>query len=329
MTLEGRQVLVTGAGGFIGSHLVDALIRSGAKTRAMVHYNSRGDWGHLAALAPEVRQAADVVLGDIRDCSVVARAVERCQVVFHLAALIGIPYSYQAPQSYVQTNVEGTLNVLDACRQSAVDRLLVTSTSEVYGTAQYTPIDEQHPVHAQSPYAATKIGADHLAYSYYAAFGLPVVIVRPFNTYGPRQSARAVIPTIISQALAGDVIRLGSTTSVRDFLYVADNARGYLAAAQAESLLGEVVNLGTGEGVSIGQVVELVGRNLGRSLRVEAETERERPERSEVRQLLCSAQKARQRMGWQPQVSLEEGLARTIDWVASHRHEYQTDRYSI
>jgi NAD dependent epimerase/dehydratase len=330
MSLAGQRALVTGAGGFIGSHLTEALVRAGVHTRGLVHYNSRGDWGQLAQLDADVLGQIEVVLGDIRDRAAMHQAVAGCDLVFHLAALIGIPYSYQAVESYVDTNVHGTLNILEACRAHGVGRLLHTSTSEVYGTAQYTPIDEQHPLHAQSPYAATKIGADQLAYSYYAAFGLPVVIMRPFNTFGPRQSTRAVIPTIITQALAGDRIQLGSTSPVRDFLFVADNARGYLAAAEADAshVCGEVLNLGTGRGVTIGQVVELVGRHLGRPLEVVSSEERQRPEQSEVFQLLAAADKA-ERIGWRPEVALEEGLAKTIAWIDGHRGAYRVGKYSV
>src|SRR5262245_32651514 len=253
MSLQQKRVLVTGAGGFIGSHLTEALVRSGAAVRAMVHYNGRGDWGQIGLLPRDVQEKLEVVLGDVRDRTGVRKAVEGCEIVFHLAALIGIPYSYVAPQSYVETNIVGTLNVLEACRDCGVQRLLQTSTSEVYGTAQYTPIDERHPLHAQSPYAATKIGSDQLTYSYFAAFGMPIVVVRPFNTFGPRQSTRAVIPTIITQALASSEIQLGSTTPVRDFLFVRDTAHGFMAAADAriEKVAGEVINLGTGRGVTI------------------------------------------------------------------------------
>jgi dTDP-glucose 4,6-dehydratase len=329
MSLEGKRVLVTGAGGFIGSHLTEALVRAGAEVRAVVHYNSRGDCGHLGSVPAEVRRAIEVLPGDVRDRSLVRRAVEGRQHVFHLAALIGIPYSYHAPQSYVETNIVGTLNVLEACRDLGVERLLQTSTSEVYGTAQYTPIDERHPLHAQSPYAASKIGADQLAYSYYAAFGVPAVIVRPFNTFGPRQSARAVIPTIIAQALAGGEVHLGSTRPVRDFLFVADNARGFMAAAEAAGVCGEVLNLGTGRGVSVGRVAELIGKRLGRELIIRSDADRQRPEKSEVFELVCSAEKARQRLAWQPQCSLEEGLEQTIAWIDEHRAEYHSEHYSI
>ena len=329
MKPAGKQALVTGAGGFIGSHLATALVRAGVRTRALVHYNSRSDIGQLALVAPEVRESLEIIFGDVRDRAAVQSMIQGCDVVFHLAALIGIPYSYRAAESYVDTNILGTLNVLEACRDCEVERLVQTSTSEVYGTAQYTPIDEKHPLNAQSPYAATKIGSDQLAGSYWASFGLPVVIVRPFNTYGPRQSTRAVIPTIIAQALGGGEIKLGSISPIRDFLFVEDTARGFMAAADSEGTLGEVVNLGTGSGVTIGRVVELVGERLGRELVVKAHDERMRPEKSEVMELICSAEKAAAGIGWRATVSLEEGLGRTVEWIESHRDHYATDRYSI
>jgi len=328
MSLKGQRVLVTGAGGFIGSHLTDALTRGGAHVRAMVHYNCRDSRGHLDTLDPEVQQAIEVVAGDVCDARWMRHAVEGCDVVFHLAALIGIPYSYHAPQSYAATNFLGTLNVLEACRDCGVKRLVHTSTSEVYGTAQYTPMDEAHPLHAQSPYAATKLGADQLAYSYYASFGVPVVILRPFNTFGPRQSRRAVIPTVISQALAGDEGTLGNVDAVRDFLYVADNARGYMAAAVAEKAVGEVIQVGTGTAVTVGRVVELVGECLGKTLRVRTTEERRRPEKSEVRELICTPAKAEALLGWKPEVSLREGLEQTVRWIAEHP-EPATARYVI
>jgi dTDP-glucose 4,6-dehydratase len=331
MTLHGTSVLITGAGGFIGSHVTEALVRSGAKTRALVHYNAREDWGHLASLPADVLREIEVVSGDVRDRGVVRDAVRGRQVVFHLAALIGIPYSYQAAQSYVDTNVHGTLSVLEACRECGVERLVHTSTSEVYGTAQYTPIDECHPLHAQSPYAATKVAADQLAYSFFAAFGLPVVTVRPFNTYGPRQSTRAVIPTIITQALAGGGIALGSRKPVRDFLFVADTAAGFLAAAEAPSrnVLGEVINLGTGKGVTVGEVVDLVGRLVHRRLSVRTDRARYRPDKSEVQRLICDAGKARRLIHWRPRTRLEAGLRCTLDWIEAHRDQYRSGTYTI
>jgi dTDP-glucose 4,6-dehydratase len=329
MTVSGRKVLVTGAAGFIGSHLTELLVKEGAKVRAVVHYNGRGDLGNLAFLDAGVTRELDVILSDVRDRTAMRKAVEGCDLVFHLAALIGIPYSYQAPQSYVDVNIVGTLNLLEACRDVGVGRMVHTSTSETYGTAQYVPIDEKHPLHAQSPYAATKVAADQLAYSYYASFGTPVVTVRPFNTYGPRQSARAVIPTIISQALAGDQLKLGSLSPVRDFLFVRDTAKGFLAAATAPGVLGEVINLGTGAGVTVGEVVDRVAKRLGKKLHVTTSDDRVRPEKSEVLQLLCSAEKAGKLMGWTPTVDLDAGLAETIAYIEKHQDRYRPTVYAV
>jgi NAD dependent epimerase/dehydratase len=330
MSLRDKRVLVTGAGGFIGSHLAEALVRAGARTRALVHYNSRGDIGNIQYVDPDIRQGIEIMASDVRDRTGVRKAVEGCDIVFHLAALVGIPYSYYAPQSYVSINIGGTLNVLEACRDCRVGRLVHPSTSEVYGTAQYTPIDEKHPLHAQSPYAATKIAADQLAYSFFAAFQLPVVVVRPFNTFGPRQSARAVIPTIIAQALDRDEIILGSTEPVRDFLYVTDSALGFMAAAAApESVCGEVINLGSGRGTSIKHLVERIGAHLGRGLKVIESKDRLRPDRSEVLELICGAAQAKAQLKWQATVSLDEGLGRTIAWIHAHRELYRLDEYAI
>jgi dTDP-glucose 4,6-dehydratase len=329
MSWQGKQVLVTGAGGFIGSHLAEALVKAGARTRALVHYHARGDAGQLDGLEPAVRQQLEIVAGDVTDAVQMRELISGCDVVFHLAALIAIPYSYKAVASYLAANVQGTYNVLEACRARGVGRLVHTSTSEVYGTAQYVPIDEHHPLNAQSPYAATKIAADQLAASYHAAFGLPVVTVRPFNNFGPRQSARAVIPSIISQALASGRVELGSLDPIRDFLYVGDTARGYLAAGEVEGVCGRVYNLGTGRGVSIGQVVELVGQIMGRPLGVEGSATRLRPEASEVQRLICSAQRAADELGWRPEVSLEAGLERTLPWIDAHRELYRPGHYAI
>jgi NAD dependent epimerase/dehydratase len=328
--LAGKKVLVTGGGGFIGSHLVEALVRDGAQVRAVVHYNGRSDLGSLATVDEDVLRHVELLFSDVRDRTAMCQAVKGCSVVFHLAALIGIPYSYSAPQSYVDVNVNGTLNMLEACRDSSVERMLHTSTSEVYGTAQYTPIDERHPIHAQSPYAATKVGADQLAYSYFASFRTPVVTVRPFNTFGPRQSARAVIPTIITQALAGNELRLGSLTPIRDFLYVRDTARGFIAAAtSSDEALGEVVNLGTGVGVTIGDVVDRVGKIVGKKLNVTTNDDRLRPEKSEVLTLLCSAEKAKKLIDWTPKFDLESGLRETVEWIDKNRHRYRTGSYAV
>lgn len=324
-----NAALVTGAGGFIGSHLVEALIRAGSRVRALVHYNSAGRRGHLDDLPADVLGAVEIVAGDVADSACVHAAVRGCDQVFHLAALIGIPYSYRAPESYVRTNIGGTLNVLEACRDAGVSRLIHTSTSEVYGSPESIPIAESHRLHAQSPYAATKSAADMLALSYHASFRLPVTVIRPFNTYGPRQSARAVIPTIITQALATGSVTLGSTDTVRDFLFVADTVRGYLAAAATPGVDGTVIQLGTGVGTPIADVVQLVGTLLGRPLDIATDPQRVRPAASEVDRLICNADRARQLLGWTAQTDLRTGLARTIDWIRDHTGRYRTEEYSV
>lgn len=321
------SVLVTGAGGFIGSHLCESLVRLGAKTRAFVHYNSAGKHGWLED--SPVHDDIEVVLGDVRDANSLRRALRGIDVVFHLAALIGIPYSYEAAYSYVQTNIEGTLNVLQGALDSGVTRVVHTSTSEVYGSARQVPISEDHPLQGQSPYSATKIAADKLAESFYLSFGLPVVTVRPFNTYGPRQSARAVIPTIVTQALSNSIVRLGSLSPKRDFTYVEDTADGFIRAACSEKVIGTVVNLGSGREVSIGELAELIFRLSGRPCKIEAEINRKRPEKSEVVQLLADNRKARHMMGWQPRCSLEEGLTQTIAWIQNNKKIYKVGTYAI
>lgn len=330
MNWKNVPVLVTGAGGFIGSHLAEELARRGAKVRALVRYNSRGHWGFLEELAPELARRVEIVSGDITDPHFAMSLVEGRRVIFHLAALIAIPYSYQAPASFVAANVNGTLNLLEAVRRRRIDAFVHTSTSEVYGTALYTPIDEKHPLQGQSPYSASKIGADHLAESFYRSFGVPVAIARPFNTYGPRQSARAVIPTIICQLLAGaDTLRLGALSPVRDFNFVADTVAGFLAVAQSPRSIGEAINLGSGRGVSIGQTARLVMKLTGRKARVETDRRRLRPEKSEVLRLLCDNRKAGRLLGWKPRYSLEEGLAQTIDYVRRHPERYKAGLYAI
>jgi NAD dependent epimerase/dehydratase len=309
------RVLVTGAAGFIGSHLVEELLRRGARVRAFARYNSAGRAGWLDELPAPAADRLEVFFGDIRDARAVRQAAEGCARIFHLAALIGIPYSYLAPDSYVEVNIQGTLNVLNAARDLGVERTVVTSTSEVYGTALYTPIDERHPLQAQSPYSATKIGADQLAVSYHRAFGLPVSIVRPFNTYGPRQSARAVIPTIIGQALAADEVRLGSLTPVRDLVFVGDTVAGFLAVADCPGCVGRVVNLATGVGVTVKELADRILRLAGRRLPVVEARERVRPENSEVFQLIGSAAAAEELAGWKARTPLDEGLARTLEWA--------------
>lgn len=330
MGWKGTRVLVTGAGGFIGSHLVEALVRRGAAVRAFVHYNSRNDWGQLDRAPKSVRSSVDVVAGDVRDPFFVHTAAEGREVVFHLAALIPIPYSYQAPQSFIETNVLGTLNVLEACRAAGVARLVHTSTSETYGTAQRVPMDETHPLQPQSPYAASKIGADALVESYARSHGVPAVTVRPFNTYGPRQSARAVIPAIAVQALAARRrIAVGSLKPVRDFSYVSDTVSGFLSAAELDDACGEVFNVGTGEGVAIGEVGRAIIDLCGNGARLVRDKQRVRPASSEVMRLVCDSSKLRQRTGWRPRVALHEGLERTLEFVSRHLGEYKADLYAV
>ncbi|MGW9045538.1 GDP-mannose 4,6-dehydratase [Streptomyces lydicus] len=328
-TWSGRRVLVTGAEGFIGSTLVDLLVEAGAEVRAFVHYKPYAEKGHLARyLGPG--SPVEMLAGDVRDAGRVRDAVAGCDTVFHLAALIGIPYSYDSPGAYVQTNVVGTENVAEACRQHAVRRLVHTSTSEVYGTALTAPIGEDHPLQPQSPYSASKIGADMMALSHWHAFELPVTVVRPFNTYGPRQSARAVIPTILAQLHSGArQIKLGSLTPTRDFTYVTDTAAGFLALADCDRALGQVVNLGTGREIAIGALAEALIAASGRDAEVVVDPARLRPSGSEVERLLSDNSRARRWASWQPEVSLEEGLKRTSAWVAENLHLFAADRYQV
>ena len=324
-----KRVLVTGAAGFIGSHLCELLVREGFSVRAYVHYNSYGRWPNLEQISADTRKDIEIVAGDVADSGSISKAIEGCEWVFHLAALIGIPYSYLAPASYVQTNVIGTLNVLDACRTHDVQRLLHTSTSETYGSAQYVPIDEKHPLVGQSPYSATKIGADKLAESYWLSFGTPVTTVRPFNTYGPRQSQRAIIPTIIAQAMKAQTVKLGNLDPVRDLTFVTDTARGFLAAARSDRAKGETVNLGVGSGVSIRELVERIGKLVGRKLEVEQENARMRREGSEVVRLVSNNEKARSLMAWKPEVDLDDGLAATLDHIRKYPQDYQPRGYVV
>ena len=325
----GKKVLVTGAGGFIGSHLVELLVREGHEVRALVRYNGRDDRGHLDRLPDEVKAAIEVHRGDLKDPEAIRKAVEGRAWVFHLGALIAIPYSYQNPLDVVQTNVVGTAHVLDASRANdAIERVVLTSTSEVYGTAQFVPITESHPLRGQSPYAATKIGADALGESYHRAFGLPVAILRPFNTFGPRQSARAIIPTIISQALTRPTIKLGSLDPRRDLTYVKDTANGFLAIARCEAAIGRVVNIGRGDDLTIGELVEKIAAILGRPIPVETDPVRVRPAASEVGRLLAGTTLAKELMGWSPRYSLDQALAETIDWVRENLHLFRPDAYT-
>jgi dTDP-glucose 4,6-dehydratase len=325
----GKTVLVTGAAGFIGSHLTEQLVRDGHRVRALVRYNGRDDRGHLADLHGEIRSEVEVHRGDLKDPEAVRRAVAGQDWVFHLGALIAIPYSYENPHDVVQTNVLGTAHVLDACRGSAaLARLVLTSTSEVYGTAQYVPIDEKHPLRGQSPYAATKIGADALGESYHRAFGLPVAILRPFNTFGPRQSARAIIPTIISQALTRPVVKLGRLDPRRDLTYVKDTVSGFMTIASCDAAVGRAINIGRGTDISIGDLVERIGKILGRPIVVETQTDRVRPAASEVERLLAGTTLAESLFEWKPRYSLDEGLAETISWIRDNLHCFRPAGYT-
>jgi len=327
--LEGKKVLVTGAGGFIASHLVERLVSEGAQVRAFVRYNSRGDVGLLRLLPMDVFSKVDVIAGDLRDVEAIRAAMKDVDTVFHLGALIAIPYSYLHPREVVETNVMGTLNVLMASRDMGARRIVHTSTSEVYGTAQYVPIDESHPLQGQSPYSASKIGADRIVESFYRSFDLPVVTIRPFNTYGPRQSARAVIPTIITQALTRDEVRLGSLDPSRDFTFVLDTVDGFVRGAQAEGVLGEEINLGNNATITIGELCERIFGILGKSPKIVTENRRVRPSKSEVLKLHASYQKAKSLIGWEPKVSLDEGLRQTIEWISLHLDHYQPDEYTV
>ena len=324
---KNKQVLVTGAGGFIGSHLAEELVREGAKVRAMVHYNALAQWGWLnhSDLASQI----EVYSGDITDRDSTRNAMEGRDVIFHLAALIAIPYSYRAPGSYVRTNIEGTMNVLQAARELKTPKVVHTSTSEVYGTARFVPISEAHPLQGQSPYSASKIGADKMAEAFHLSYGVPVTTVRPFNTFGPRQSARAVIPSIIAQCLKGQTVKLGSLTPTRDFNYVANTVDGFLKAGASEKSVGRAFNFGTGREISIGDLVQLISKLTGKAIDLQTEENRLRPEGSEVERLLADASAAREALGWTPVISLEEGLTRTIAWIEQNQAKYRADVYNV
>lgn len=327
MGLNGKRVLVTGAGGFIGSHLAERLVKAGAQVRAMVHYNALGTWGWLdrSDLAKEM----EIYAGDITDVGSVSRALKNTEIVFHLAALIAIPYSYLAPTSYVRTNMEGTLNILNATRDQGIGRVVHTSTSEVYGTAQSVPIKEKHPLQGQSPYSASKIAADKMAEAFYCSFDLPVVTVRPFNTFGPRQSARAVIPTIITQLLAGAELKLGNLHPTRDLNFVDNTVEGFLAAALAPKAIGQTINLGSGREISIGELAQLIGKLTGVPVEITQEQQRQRPETSEVERLLADNSLAKELLDWEPRVGLEQGLQNTIDWLKDNLNQYRTGEYAV
>ena len=322
------KTLVTGAGGFIASHLVEKLVEQGHDVRAFVRYNSHNLRGWLEDSL--CRDSVEIISGDVRDYDLVKSAVEGCDTVFHLAALIGIPYSYVSPLAYVRTNVEGTYNILQAARECNVGRIIHTSTSEIYGTAQYVPIDEAHPVNPQSPYAASKASADFLALSYHRSFGLPVTVVRPFNTYGPRQSARAIIPTVISQLLDGrETLSLGNLSPTRDLTFVSDTVSGFLAAAASPQTVGETVNLGTGREISIDDLVLKIARIMGREVKITSDEQRVRPAKSEVERLLSNPGKMQALTGWKADVSLDEGLARTVEWMKERRSLYKSGIYNV
>ena len=326
---EQKQVLVTGAGGFIGSHLTEALVKAGAKVRVFIRYNSRDGRGNLEDLEPGLLDQIEIIAGDLRDADVIDRTVKGCNAVFHLGALVGIPYSYKNPREVVETNIMGTFNVLTAARDHGVERIVHTSTSEVYGSALYVPIDESHPLQGQSPYSASKIGADKLAESFYASYDLPVVTVRPFNCYGPRQSARAVIPTLITQALACEEIRLGNTDTLRDFTFVTDTAEGFIKAAQSQKGFGKVINIGSGREITIGQLAQIIINTIQCTAKIVVDEARVRPSRSEVSRLLADNRLAKETIGWEPRVSLEEGVKRTVAWVAAHMNRFQIGKYQI
>ena len=329
MSLAGKRVLITGAGGFIGSHLTEELVKSGAGVTAFVKYNSRNDWGLIEELPAEVRSEVEITAGDLKDADAVRRACKDKQIIFHLGALIAIPYSYLNPRDHIETNVIGTLNIMTGAREAAVERVVHTSTSEVYGTARYTPIDEEHPLQGQSPYSASKIAADKVAESFHLSYELSVSTVRPFNTYGPRQSARAVIPTIISQALTSPQVRLGSLKPERDLLFVKDTARGFIMAADNEATIGEVVNLGSGKKISIGELADRIIALIGKDCKIVQEENRVRPGASEVMVLMADTKKAKKMLGWEPLNDLDSGLKATIDYVRSNLSKFKPEIYNI
>jgi dTDP-glucose 4,6-dehydratase len=328
MTNKGRA-LVTGAAGFLGSHLVEELIDRGYQVRCFIRYTSTNNRGFLSDLPVEKCAEVEIIAGDLRDGEAIRQAAQATDVIFHLAALVGIPYSYMHPLEVIETNVMGTVNVLVAARDQGVGRVIHTSTSEVYGTAQYVPIDEEHPLQGQSPYSASKIGAEKLVESFHASFGLPTTVIRPFNIFGPRQSARAVIPTIITQALAKEEIRLGNFDATRDFTYVQDTVNGFIMASESDAAIGKLFNIGSNYEISIGEIAEKIIRLIGRDVSLAQEEKRLRPTKSEVQRLWAENRFARETFGWSPQVSLDEGLERTICWIANHLDKYRVGEYTV
>lgn len=328
MDLIQKRVLVTGAGGFIGSHLVEKLVSLGARVRCFVRYRGDGGIGELENLSKEILEKIEIVRGDLKNVDSVKRAIKNIEVVFHLGALIAIPYSYEDPRDFIETNVLGTLNILRNCQEENVEKIIITSTSEVYGTAIYSPIDEKHPLQPQSPYSASKIAADNIALSFYRTYNLPVTIIRPFNTFGPRQSTRAVIPTIITQALTKDSIKLGSLSPKRDFNFVEDTVEGFIKIAESDNSEGKVINIGSGKTISIGGIIEIIKKIMGKDFIVETDEERIRPEKSEVGFLLCDNTKAKNILGWEPKNSFEEGLHQTIHYIQQNLGKYNPGEYS-
>ncbi len=329
--IKNKKILVTGAGGFIGSHLTEHLVELGAKVRVLLKYNSRDDRGQIDYIQESVQDAIEVVLGDLRDATSVFNAVKGCDIVFHLGSLIAIPYSYTNPADYVQTNVFGTTNIMNACLEHNVEKVVHTSTSEVYGTAQYVPIDEKHPLQGQSPYSASKIGADMIAECFYRSFELPVGIIRPFNTYGPRQSTRAIIPTIITQLMNNkNEIRLGSLTPTRDLNFVLDTVQGFIHIAESQKAVGNVINIGSGKEISIGELAKKIGSLMGKDIVVTQDPNRMRPGKSEVERLLCDNRKAYKILNWRPEVDLDKGLELTIDWIEKNMERFKrVGKYTV